>query len=60
MEGGRVKTYTINIGKELHDLITDIARERRLSRAAVVRLALERQRKKREKAKAAQPQEVNQ
>jgi predicted transcriptional regulator len=53
-----MKTYTINIGKELHDLITDIARERKLSRAAVVRLALERQRKKREKTKAAQPQEV--
>ena len=49
---------TIYSGKELHDLITDIARERRLSRAAVVRLALERQRKKREKAKAAQPQEA--
>ena len=58
MEGGPVKTYTINIGKELHDLITEIARERKVSRAAVVRLALERQRKKREKAKAAQPQEV--
>ena len=58
MEGERMKTYTINIGKELHDLITDIARERKLSRAAVVRLALERQRKKREKVKAAQPQEV--
>jgi predicted transcriptional regulator len=55
-----MKTYTINIGKDLHDLITEIARERKLSRAAVVRLALERQRKKREKAKAkaAQPQEV--
>lgn len=53
-----MKTYTINIGKDLHDLITDIARERRLSRAAVVRKALERERKKREKAKAAQPQEV--
>lgn len=53
-----MKTYTINIGKELHDLITDIARERGVPRAAVVRKALERERKKREKAKAAQPQEV--
>ena len=53
-----MKTYTINIGKELHDLISEIAQERRVPRAAVVRKALERERKRREKAKAAQPQEV--
>lgn len=53
-----MKTYTINIGKELHDLITELARERGVSRARVVRDALARTRKKREKAKAAQPQEV--